>query len=85
MYRTQHNDGREREVGKRRREEKEGVEVKRIKEEEREGTEEEGKITFWRVRGREREREEGREREREGKGGRELVWRKRMEESEGGR
>ena len=60
MYRTQHNDGREREVGKRRREEKEGVEVKRIKEEEREGTEEEGKITFWRVRGRERERERGR-------------------------
>ena len=45
MYKTQHNDGTEgdREVGKRRRGErkrdKEGVEVKRRKEEEREGTE----------------------------------------------
>ena len=85
MYRTQHNDGREGEVGKRRRGErvgdKEGVEVKRMKEEEREGTKGERKITFWRVRGKGREREEGRERER----GRELVGRKRMEESERGR
>ena len=85
MYRPQHNDGREGEVGKRRSLErvgdKEGVEVKRMKEEEREGTKVERKITFWRVRGKGREREEGRERE----GGRELVERKRMEESERGR
>ena len=45
MYRTQHNDGKDgdREVGKRwrgeREEDKEGVEVKRRKEEERERTE----------------------------------------------
>ena len=43
MYRPQHNDGREGEVGKRRRGvwegDKEGIEVKRMKEEEREGTE----------------------------------------------
>ena len=79
MYRTPHNDGREgdREVGKRWRGDKEGVVVKRRKEE-RERTEGEGKITFCRVRGKERERE--RERER----GRKLVGRKRMEESEGG-
>ena len=69
MYRTPHNDGREgdREVGKRWRGEregdKEGVVVKRRKEE-RERTEGERKITFCRVRGKERERE--REREREG-------------------
>ena len=48
MYRTQHNDGREGEVGKRRRGESEGdkevVEVKRMKEEERERTEGERKI-----------------------------------------
>ena len=41
MYRTQHNDGREGEVGKRRRGEKKGdkevVEVKRRKDEGREG------------------------------------------------
>ena len=49
----------------------EGLEVKRRKEEEREGTEGERKITFCRVRGKEGERE----RERE------LVWR----ENEGGR
>ena len=68
MLCIEHNDGREREVGKRRREEREGVEVKRMKEEEREGTEGERKIPFCRVRGRvkEREREEGRERGREG-------------------
>ena len=86
MYRTQHNDEREgdREVGNRWRGEregdKEGVEVKRRKEE-REGTEEERKITFCRVRGkeREREREKGREREgeREREIERELVGRKR--------
>ena len=57
MYRTQHNDGREgdSEVGKRWRGEREGyqegVKVKRRKEEEREGTEGERKITFCRVRG----------------------------------
>ena len=83
MYRTQHNDGREGEVwtiGRWEREgNKEGVEVKRMKEEEREGTEGERKITFCRVS--ERKREEGRAKERE----RELVRRKRMEESEGGR
>ena len=82
MYRTQHNDGREGEVWTIRRWEregnKEGVEVKRMKEE-REGTEGERKITFCRVS--ERKREEGRAKERE----RELVRRKRMEESEGGR
>ena len=78
MYRTQHNDGTEgdREVGKRWRGEregdKEGVEVKRRKEEERQGTEGERKIIFCRVRGRERERGGG-ERERR----RELVGRKR--------
>ena len=72
MYSTHHNDGREgdREVGKRWRGEregdKEGVEVKRRKEEEREGTEGEKKITFCSVRG--REEEIGRERER-GEGG----------------
>ena len=44
---------------------KKGVKVKRRKEEEREGTKGERKITFCRVRGREREREKGRERERE--------------------
>ena len=84
MYRTQQNDGREgdREVGKRWRGEregdKEGVKVKRRKEEEREGTEGERKITFCRVRGeREGEREKGRERERV----RELVGRKREGES----
>ena len=71
MYRTQHNDGTEgdREVGKKRRGEREGVEVKRRKEVEREGTEGEEKITFYGVRER----------------GRELAGRKRMEESEGGR
>ena len=63
MYRTQHNNGREgdREVGKRWRGEiwggdKKGVKVKRRKEEEREGTKGERKITFCRVRG-ERDRE----------------------------
>ena len=75
MYRTPHNDGREgdREVGKRWRGEwegdKEGVKVKRRKEEEREGTEGERKITFCRVRGEwegERERKGERERESEG-------------------
>ena len=59
MFRTQHNDGREGEVGKRKRGEregdKEGVEVKRKKEEERERTEGEIKITFCMVRGRVRE------------------------------
>ena len=91
MYRTQPNDGREgaREEGKRWREEKEGdkegVKVKRRKEEEREGTKGERKITFCRVRGeREGEREsEGASREKER--GRELVGRKRMEGSKGGR
>ena len=82
MYETQHNDGTEgdREVGKRRRGErkgdKEGVEVKRRKEEEREGTEGEKKIRSLGERG-VRERERGR--------GRQLAGRKRMEESEGGR
>ena len=82
------NDGREgdREAGKRWRGEregdKEGVEVKRRKEGEREGTEGERKITFCRVRGKERERE-GASKKKER--GRELVGRKRMEESEGGR
>ena len=67
MYRTQHNDGREgdREVGKRWRGEregdKEGLVVKRRKEE-REKTEGERKITFRRVRGKERERKRERER-----------------------
>ena len=70
MYITQHNDGRAGEVGKRRgrgeREgDKEGVEVRRRKDEEREGTEGERKITFCKVRGRERKRERERERERE--------------------
>ena len=71
MYRTQHNDGREgdREVGKRWRGEREGyqegLEVKRRKEEEREGTEGERKITFCGVRGKDGEREKWRERERE--------------------
>ena len=51
---------------------KEGVKVKRRKEEEREGTKGERKITFCRVRG---EREGERERERE------LVGRKREGES----
>ena len=71
MYRTQHNDGRggDREVGKRWRGEregdKEGVKVKRKKERRREGgTEGKRKVTFCRVRGRERER------------GKELVGRK---------
>ena len=50
MYRTQHKDGREGEVGKRRRGEREEVEVKRMKEEEREGTDGERKITLCRVR-----------------------------------
>ena len=69
MYITQHNDGRAGEVGKRRgREEregdKEGVEVRRRKDEEREGTEGERKITFCKVRWKERKRERERERER---------------------
>ena len=75
MYRPQHNDGREGEVGKRRRRErvgdKEGVEVKRMKEEEREGTKVERKITFWSLRGNGREREKERKGEREREGGRE--------------
>ena len=91
MYRTQPNDGREgdREVGKRWRGEmegdKKGVKVRRRKEEEREGTKGERKITFCMVRG-EREGERERERERGSEGasrekerGRELVGRKRME------
>ena len=48
--------------------------MKRRKEEEREGTEEEKKITFCRMRGRDRERGDGRE-----------VGKKRIEESKGGR
>ena len=61
--------------------------MKRRKEEEREGTEGERKITFCRMRG---EREGGRERESEGASrekerGRELVERKRTEESKRGR
>ena len=55
---------------------KEGVKVKRRKEEEREGTKGERKITFCRVRG---EREG--ERERKGERVRELVGRKREGES----
>ena len=93
----EHNVGREgdRKVGKRWRREREGdkkvVEVKRRKEEEREGTEGERKITFCRAREREREIEKGREREiereregasREKERGRELVERKRMGESD---
>ena len=78
MYRTQHNDGREGEVGKRRRgervEDKEGVEVKRMKEEEREGTKRERKITFWRVKGKGRERgREGASREKENGGERKRA------------
>ena len=82
MYRTQHNDGGEGEAGKRRRGEregdKEGVEEKKRKEEERERTVGERKITFYRVRGREKKRVMASERGRE-------VGRKRVEESEGGR
>ena len=58
-----------REIGnekKRKRGDKEGVKVKRVKEQERRGTEGERKIMFCRVRGRERERELERERERNG-------------------
>ena len=82
MYRTQQNNGRERdmEVGKRWRGEREGdkkgVKVRRRKEEEREGTKGERKITFCMVRGeREGDREKGRERVME------LVGRKREGES----
>ena len=84
MHRTQPNDGREgdREVGKRwrgeREEDKEVVKVKRRKEEEREGTKRERKITFCRVRG---EREGERERKGERERVRELVGRKREGES----
>ena len=63
MYRTQHNDGTEgdREVGKiwrgEREWDKKGVMVKRRKEEEREKTEGERKITLCRAGGKEKKRE----------------------------
>ena len=67
LIKTQHNNGREgcrKEMERGEGEDKKGVEVQRRKEEEREGTKGERKITFCRVRGeREGEREKGRERE----------------------